>query len=155
MTEGGLPRLDGDNERTTALAALEAIYASLPRVDCRRLCHGACGPIVMSALEWTRIAEAAGERACADDLVCPYLVRPEGLCGVYEVRPLICRLWGAMDALRCEWGCIPERALTDIEVATLIERVQALSGDAPPRTVWQGWHASLERVARGDRDPTS
>lgn len=128
-------------------AELLAIYASLPAIDCKKRCHGSCGPIVMSALEWDRVTSAHGERACDADLVCPYLERATGLCGVYQVRPLICRLWGATESLRCEFGCRPERVLSDIEVAALIERVQALSAGRSPlaRTVWpEGWRRYLQ-----------
>jgi Fe-S-cluster containining protein len=129
-------------------AELRAIYESLPRIDCRRLCQGSCGPIVMSDLEWNGLTSEQGERACSDDLVCPYLERSSGLCGAYEVRPLICRLWGVTERLRCEFGCEPERVLTDIEVEALVARVQALSGEAPSiapvRSVWRGWTPYLE-----------
>lgn len=130
---------------TTTEAALLAIYEALPRLECQRLCHGSCGPIVMSALEWDRLAEAHGERACGDDLVCPHLERDSGLCGAYEVRPLICRLWGATERLTCEFGCRPDHLLTDAEVETLVSRVEALSG-GEPRSVWPGWSPYLEAV---------
>ncbi|MSP21958.1 MAG: YkgJ family cysteine cluster protein [Dehalococcoidia bacterium] len=132
-------------------AELEAIYASLPAIDCQKRCHGSCGPIVMSALEWDRVTSVHGEHTCDDDLVCPHLRRESGLCGAYQVRPLICRLWGATESLRCEFGCVPDRVLSDPEVAALVERVQALSVGRSPlvRTVWpEGWQRHLE-AARG------
>ncbi len=124
-------------------AQLLAIYASVPAINCQRLCHGSCGPIVMSGLEWERLAEAHGGRACSDDLVCPHLERASGLCGAYEVRPLICRLWGATERLRCEFGCEPSRVLSDAEVEALVASVEALT-DIPPRSVWAGWARYLE-----------
>jgi len=132
------------------LLALRALYASLPRLECQRLCHGSCGPIVMSALEWDRLAERHGERACDDDLVCPHLERDSGLCGAYEVRPLICRLWGATERLTCAFGCRPERLLTDAEVEALVSRVEALSG-GEPRSVWPGWARYLEAARHNER----
>ena len=125
-----------------AVEELLAIYDSLPRIDCQRRCHGTCGPIVMSALEWDRIASQHGGRTCEGDLVCPYLERASGLCGIYDSRPLICRLGGLTEALRCEFGCVPESVLSDVEVEALVERVQALSL-GHPRTVWSGWHHYL------------
>jgi Fe-S-cluster containining protein len=121
-----------------AVEELRAIYDSLPRIDCQKRCHGTCGPILMSAFEWDRLTSMHGARSCDDDLICPYLERTSGLCGVYDSRPLICRLGGVTEALRCEFGCLPERLLSDVEVAALIERVQMLSA-GPPRTVWPGW----------------
>lgn len=90
-----------------AVERLEALYASLPSIDCRMLCHPACGPIVMSAREHERLAREHGARETDADLVCPYLERASGLCGAYEVRPMICRLWGVVETMRYEWGCVP------------------------------------------------
>ena len=133
---------DPPRDTVAALHKLRAIYDSLPRIECQKRCHGTCGPIVMSDLEWDRLASQHGARICGDDLVCPYLERASGLCGVYDSRPLICRLGGVTEALRCQFGCEPERLLTDLEVAALVERVEALS-PGTPRTVWPGWQRYL------------
>jgi len=135
------------NERAAAAAALEALYALLPGIECQRLCHSACGPIVMSALEADRIASTAGRREAAEDLVCPYLERESGLCGVYPLRPLICRLWGVTESLRCQWGCEPSRVLSDAEVGTLIEQALELAG-GEVATVWRGWASMLRAAER-------
>lgn len=37
------------------LAAIDAVYALVPRIACRRLCTAACGPIGMSQLEAKRV----------------------------------------------------------------------------------------------------
>ena len=147
--------LDGSSRSPEVEAALEAIYAELPAIDCRRLCHAACGPIVMSRVEGERMASMAGGaaggsgvREAAADLVCPYLERESGLCGVYALRPLICRLWGATESLRCEWGCEPSAVLSDLEVERLAKRVLALSGGESV-TVWSGWNVMLERASDG------
>src|SRR2546429_6087610 len=31
-----------------------------------------------------------------------------GRCTVYEVRPMICRLWGMVEGMQCPHGCVPE-----------------------------------------------
>ena len=134
--------------QTRAAWELEELYTSLPRLACRQLCGDTCGPITMSALEWSRLTSAHGERACGDDLVCPYLERESGRCGAYEVRPLACRLGGATATLRCAFGCEPERVLTEVEVEDLIARVEAISGGAP-RSVWTGWDRALEGLRSG------
>ena len=128
------------------IEGLEALYASLPSIDCKMLCHPACGPIVMSAREYERLAHRHGARETDVDLVCPYLERESGLCGAYELRPLICRLWGVVETMRCEWGCVPDRYLTQAEADALLAKAQALSS-GEVRTVWPGWHALLEHAA--------
>jgi Fe-S-cluster containining protein len=47
-------------------------------------------------------------------------------CTVYEARPLICRVYGAAEGLRCPHGCTPERVVPDVEVFEMLERVEAL-----------------------------
>ena len=131
-----------NDEPEEAETRLEALYASLPSIDCQMLCHSACGPIVMSGREHERLVREHGAREVEADLVCPYLERESGLCGAYEVRPLICRLWGVVETMRCEWGCVPERYLTQAEADALLAQAQALS-DGVARTVWPGWNAML------------
>lgn len=58
-------------------------------------------------------------------LNCPHL-SPIGTCSVYAIRPLICRIWGMVEAMPCEWGCKPSRMLTDDEAHHLIERTMNL-----------------------------
>jgi Fe-S-cluster containining protein len=41
---------------------------------------------------------------------CNYL-NDGGRCSVYEVRPLVCRIFGASDKLPCIWGCKPTAPL--------------------------------------------
>ena len=135
-----------EGESGAADRQLEALYASMPSIDCQMLCHPACGPIVMSRREHERLVGAHGPREAEADLVCPYLGRESGLCGAYEVRPLICRLWGVVETMRCEWGCVPERYLTEAEAEALLAEAQTLSNGAVG-TVWPGWHAMLARAA--------
>lgn len=99
-----------------AIAALEKLYASLPQVQCKGLCWNSCGPIDMSTVERRRI-EAAGvvfpefghrqaqRWARGEQLRCPAL-DDEFRCTVYEIRPMVCRLWGlARGELACPHGC--------------------------------------------------
>ncbi len=112
-------------------APLDALYAKLPRIDCQRRCVDACGPIGMSAREWIRVEELLGAPMPPfrpiSRLACPLL--DGNRCTIYPVRPAICRLYGLVEALRCPYGCRPERWLTDLEASQFLERVQRVSGD--------------------------
>jgi hypothetical protein len=126
------------NEAT--IAALEALYAELPTIQCQGLCWSACGPINMSEAERERI-EARGVhiepfssvRAQAwnagAQLHCAALDR-WGRCTVYDVRPLICRVWGnGRGDLACQYGC--ERTgprLSLAEVMRLLVRSMTIGG---------------------------
>lgn len=109
------------------MAQLDALYRELPTIACQRQCQDACGPIFMSRVEWQRIIKKLGyePRGCTSDLVCPML--QQGLCSVYHVRPMICRLWGLVETLRCPWGCEPSRVLTHAEGLLYIARADYIS----------------------------
>ena len=127
---------------------LRDLYERVPRLDCGRLCGHACGPIVVAECEWLPIAERAGARESGEDLVCPYYERASGLCGVYDVRPLICRLWGTVESLRRPHGCEPERWLTSAEADALLEEAVRRSGGRV-HSVWRGWDRYLAESAQG------
>lgn len=110
----------------TKRAALDALYAELPELKCKGLCAESCGPIGMSRVEWQRTCRARGAelKATAADLTCPLL--EETRCSVYEVRPMLCRLWGLVEGMECPWLCRPERYLTSEEGYEFLARAGEL-----------------------------
>jgi uncharacterized protein len=125
---------------TERLRRIEAIYATIPKVQCKRICGpDYCGPILMSPLELRRIKEAFPE--IKPTLVrglgfvldgggcdqCP-LLAADGSCRAYDIRPAICRLFGAVMAatMICKHGCQPERWLTNEESAELLRSIRLL-----------------------------
>lgn len=84
--------------------SMREIYAAVPAVACKGLCTDQCSVIPVSKLERAAIEEHTGRRVRTlpqfetlvmrpdDDGRCRYLKR--GRCSIYEVRPLICRLYG-------------------------------------------------------------
>jgi hypothetical protein len=107
---------------------LDALYASVPEIDCKGLCVDSCGSMGMAPIEQRRIAER-GVRLplfAAFQDHCPALV--DGRCSVYEVRPMICRLWGAVEGMKCPYGCTPDGGyLSDVEGHRLLGRVSVIS----------------------------
>lgn len=112
--------------------SLERIYRAVPAVACKGLCAESCGPIDMSAEERRRI-DARGVRILPlEELIpvvlaggdighCPALV--DDRCSVYEDRPLICRLWGAVESMPCPHGCeVTPGLLVDTGAQALIQR---------------------------------
>jgi Fe-S-cluster containining protein len=126
-------------DQATIRAELDALYAELPSLECRGLCWHSCGPIDMSIAERERIAErgvhiegytrAAAERYRATGTVapCPAL-GPFRTCGVHDIRPMICRLWGSTETMRCPHGCRPSRELTEAEQLAFLERSRVIGG---------------------------
>ena len=121
---------------TAKLAALEALYSMLPKIECQRKCQECCGPIMMTRLEAKRLPELVCDkvplkfgvgfytRTPSTTLVCPLL--KNGGCSVYSRRPAICRLWGLTDELRCPFGCEPDVRWDDVKAKAWLDEVQRI-----------------------------
>ncbi|MEW1922186.1 YkgJ family cysteine cluster protein [Streptomyces sp. NPDC088360] len=124
---GALLRLANAPVRKPNVAALEALYRELPRLNCRGKCWSACGgEIPANPVEMARAREAGfdlagGQLGRAHDgrsvaTACRALDTRTRRCRIYKDRPMICRLWGTFEALACPWGCEPEGGLLgDVE----------------------------------------
>ncbi len=116
------------------MGALDDLYAELPEIDCSGRCWDSCGPIDMTKLERRRIAREGGVDIPKGSFLadgpslCPALTM-FGRCGVYGIRPLICRLWGLTEGLPCTYGCRPDRVVTDAEAYELLARAYDISGE--------------------------
>ena len=117
-------------------AELQKLYDRIPEIpDCDGRCWTSCGPIGMSDRENQRIRRA-GRRITpyqealklADTYYCEALTGDKR-CAVYEMRPLVCRLWGAVEGLPCVYGCRPEGGyLSDAEGYWLISESRRIGG---------------------------
>lgn len=126
---------------------LDDLYARLPVLNCKGKCQASCGPIVMSQVEAERIkamrpdfitrdmemrlpsGESVGIGAISECLTCP-LLTSDGKCSVYPIRPLICRMWGSVQAMRCPYGCTPRRWVSPRESAKMFRDVERISKKA-------------------------
>lgn len=124
-------------------AEIKAVYASLPTIECKGLCYGACTEIMVSAAEEYRLARLSGKpyefnRKAKEVMYgnrkpvpCPHL-SPGNRCQVYAIRPLVCRLYGVADGLLCPHGCIPSRVISKPEARTLITQMASVGGKVLP-----------------------
>jgi hypothetical protein len=136
----------------TIFRELRAIYEQLPAVNCQRKCQECCGPIIVSPAERLRM-EVVGGRPLVYDIDaghCEYLV--EGGCSVYAVRPLICRLWGAVEKMRCPFGCEPERWVSDAEFQQWVARIRALDGEFDLSLMRGGVSGDVHRITATEAD---
>jgi Fe-S-cluster containining protein len=117
-------------------AALQRIYDRIPTLpDCTGACWRSCGPIEMSQRERQRISQAgyritplAEATAKADTYWCEALTA-DRRCAVYDLRPVICRLWGAVEGMPCLYGCRPQGGyLTDQQGLELIIEAGRVGG---------------------------
>lgn len=105
---------------------LHGIYDMVPGFKCRPKCTDCCGPIFFSGLEWHLIED----KRMADSIWCPY--RGKGFCEIYEQRPIVCRLYGAVDhpRLTCSFGHCPTFKISNDDALWLVHRVGDLSARA-------------------------
>lgn len=123
-----------------ALAALDALYATLPAMACQGRCQAACGPVALTKLEVTRLRRTTTlPTRNVPTPPCPLL--RQGRCSVYAVRPLICRAWGAVESMQCPHGCQPERLLTIAEWEAVTAAVDAVSRSLFPAAGLQTLHS--------------
>jgi Fe-S-cluster containining protein len=120
---------------------LEEIYASLPGVMCKGLCHDSCGVIPIAPIERENMAEYTGKKVKCDptiviglhskhrvlrpkddELNCPYL--KDKRCSIHPARPLVCRMYGVVSGMPCPHGCVSTmKPLTNEEAHDIIEAV--------------------------------
>lgn len=132
MTKKPNKRTSADRSPAGARAALVALYAELPKMQCQGLCADSCYSLVQTPLERDLVADVTGVQLAlvqAPPTACPALGMLN-TCTVYEVRPMICRLWGMSSGMRCQYGCEPEGGfLSGEQFYEFLARAAELAGD--------------------------
>lgn len=149
--------------RSAIDADLHAIYAQVPTVECKGLCADSCGPIDASGRE-RQLLRQQGVRLPDREKVlleiatgakgyrCPAL-SDDNRCTVYVQRPLICRLWGAVESMPCTYGCQPSTApLPDVDAQVLLSESLRVGGDSPMRSA-DGPPPSAQQIRALMSDP--
>lgn len=117
---------------------LRWLYGRVPPSGCAKGdCADSCSVIDMTPLEARIIEQTTGvpadgwgadgaiERSC---LQCP-LLDADGGCSAYDVRPLVCRLFGVVPEMACNTpGCSPPRTLSTAEGLALVLAVNEVGG---------------------------
>lgn len=126
--------------------ALRMLYRDVPEVHgCMPACGKCCGPVPWSPAELAavegripsgtvRLPAPGGTTEVMlvhplEPRRCPML-GPDKACTVYEARPLMCRMFGAVDGpgMVCPFGAKARRVLSDAQGRALANRYKA----APP-----------------------
>ncbi len=110
----------------------------IPSFACKEDCHGCCGLVPFNTKERDAIAKvrpmelwepfvdgAWVPTAALATFSCPFLTK-DG-CGIYEIRPIVCRLFGAVDhpMMKCPEGCGPAKLIPEHKSRRLIARAAA------------------------------
>lgn len=120
---------------------LEQIYDLVPSLRCQGKCISCCQNIPLYSAELSALTarhpqlKAEPYKDMGGFLLlsvngspdCPLL--KNGRCSDYQTRPLICRIWGVVERMRCPYGCIPDRFLSDMEAHTLLGMVREMEVD--------------------------
>lgn len=114
---------------STRLATIDDLLKGIPQFQCVEGCSDCCGPIVMTKLEAHRIAARTGQKSVTTDahLKCS-LLGSDGKCSVYDIRPAVCRVFGASESERlvCPHGRKPGNPMTPSETGALMDKVLTL-----------------------------
>ncbi len=110
---------------------LRRIYSKIPEFKCLDNCGKCCGPIYWSLAEEIVIRdflkkngiEYRKARSFLD--YCPYL-NENKRCDIYPVRPLICRVYGVLEDLKCPF-VRAEKTLNREEYEELKNRIARIS----------------------------
>ena len=134
-----------------AYGARGGVMGEIPSFTCKPGCHDCCGIVPFRDAEKARIAAIRPleqwERFDAGSWVlvsalqtmsCPFVEK--GRCGIYDHRPMVCRLFGSVDhpMMACPHGCGPKRKITDAKSRKLIAEAGLL-----PRVTKEARHAVL------------
>ena len=119
---------------------LDKLYARIPAVrGCRTDCNDCCGPVPMRDDEAALVQHVLrpiqtrpGEHMTptrASCTTCAYHTA-QG-CSIYEARPLMCRLFGAVDdpLLTCPHGAKAKRPLSAQQAADLVAKYKGAFHD--------------------------
>lgn len=163
--------------RAVALNLLRQLYSQLPAIACKGLCDDSCTAIAASQLERDVLAERGITLPDTSPLVVIQRYRETGeittctalaggRCTVHEVRPFICRAFGAVShpdatgperfeqAMMCDHGCEPEFTIDVPTFMRLMCEIEALSRTATgiARAPIPGDSPALLAWFRGERD---
>lgn len=128
-------------------ARLQALYDRVPAIKCKGHCHDACCFIDASTREIERMERSSGVKLTTVDAAAPNgpgskvghdghilaryrcsMLTDDGRCSVYALRPMVCRLFGVMEGMECEYGCKPTRVLSAGEGIELLAEAMNVGG---------------------------
>jgi Fe-S-cluster containining protein len=119
------------------LKKLNEIYAKIPVIECKGLCHESCSIVPAAKIEIKRARGRMGKnpfnpvlamkRLSANNTQIPACdALKDGRCSIYTARPAICRLYGVAEGLECPFGCKPKQFISKHEAYDIVREVEAL-----------------------------
>lgn len=116
---------------------LDLIYKKIPEIECKGLCHPTCAMIPAAGIEIKRARDRlkinpfqpnSEQRVRMEkEKVIPFCrALTNERCTIHDIRPGICRLYGAAEELICQYGCQSKKILLKEEAYAIIREIEAL-----------------------------
>jgi len=115
---------------------LEKLYAKIPEIECKGLCHPSCSIVPAAKIEIQRAKGRMGGKnpfspvnakmASENGTIPSCAALKDKRCSIYTARPAICRLYGVAEGLECHFGCVPKKKLSRQEANALIREIEQL-----------------------------
>jgi hypothetical protein len=115
----------------TLRRGLEKIYSRIPEFKCQERCGECCGPVRWSLAEEIVIRDYIRRHGIEYRKMksimdyCPFLTEDKK-CSIYPVRPLVCRVYGVLENLRCPY-IKPEKYMSLEEFFEMEKEIAKLS----------------------------
>ena len=93
---------------------MKDLYDKIPPSQCKEGCFACC----VQMIQYTP-SEYRAMGSYDYNGICPHLDTENARCKVYNARPLVCRLYGTSELLRCE-DCTAERFLDEEETRAIL-----------------------------------
>lgn len=111
-------------------------------MECQGLCYDQCTLVIAHPVELDNIGFNPHFKTLDDSKVLVHLIKQDWndtdgcltcpmldsnkRCKIYDKRPLICRLYGVVEDMKCPYGCKQTRYLTNKEGHDLMSAVKKL-----------------------------
>lgn len=123
------------------LQQLLELKSKIPNVSCKGFCWRACASISMTRAEHQAIEDRHGihilhlpaSMAVKHNMGATCAALRDGRCVIHEDKeayPAICSAWGAVEHMRCPFGCVPEGGewMSVVEYKLLIADMEDIGG---------------------------
>ena len=112
----------------TSEGKLKYLYSKIPEFNCIPRCTACCGPHPWANVEHRVIAKWMSERGMVEKFSktmfgdCQYIENHK--CSIYEVRPVLCRLFGVVDTPKLMCSFRPSKGhISDEEAREIMRKV--------------------------------
>lgn len=124
----------------SARTQFRQLYREIPTMQCIAGCTDCCGPVPLTEYEAKRLGVEGSFTPTDENGKCVFA--KGGKCSVYEMRPLMCRIFGTVERMRCPHGAKPGIMLNQKKEIVVLQRYNTMQFK-------EGFDSDLENVVDG------